>query len=62
MREEGERVVLMIDGNENMRDGKLARALRSEPFCMKDTIRDRVGIKKFATWYRGQEQIDAIWT
>ena len=49
----GDRVVLMIDGNESMRDGKLAKALRTEPFGMRDPIRSRVGAEKFPTWYRG---------
>ena len=52
----------MIDGNENMRMGKLANTLRKEPINMRDAIRDRVGNCKFPTWFRGQEQIDAIWT
>ena len=52
----------MIDGNENMRTGKLANMLMKEPLNMRDTIRDRVGNRRFPTWFRGQEQIDAIWT
>ena len=28
---------------------------------MRDSIRDKVGSLKFPTWFRGQEQIDAIW-
>ena len=40
----------------------MARELRKDPYNLRDTIRDRVGDTKFATWYRGQEQIDAIWT
>ena len=43
----------MIDGNESMRDGKLAKALRTETFGMRDPIRSRVGAEKFPTWYRG---------
>ena len=52
----------MLDGNENMRTGKLANMLRKEPINMRDTIRDRVGNRRFPTWFRGQEQIDTIWT
>ena len=52
----------MVDGNENMRTGKLANKLREEPLLMRDAIRDRVGNRRFPTWFRGQEQIDAIWT
>ena len=57
---EGHRIILMIDGNENMRTGKLAEVLKKEPINMRDAIRDRVGNYKFPTWFRGQEQIDAI--
>ena len=32
----------MIDGNENMRMGKLANILKKEPLNMRDEIRDRV--------------------
>ena len=60
-RAKGDRVVLMIDGNEIMRDGKLTKAFRNEPFDMRDPIRSRVGAKKIPTWYQGQNQIDAIW-
>ena len=52
----------MLDGNENIRTGKLANMLKKEPLNMRDTIRDRIGNRKFPTWFRGQEQIDAIWT
>ena len=50
----------MLDGNENMRTGKLAAMLKKEPIDMRDAIRDRVGNLKLPTWFRGQEQIDAI--
>ena len=51
----------MLDGNKNMQTGKLAKALKSEPFNMIDSIRTKVGNQKFATHFRGQEQIDAIY-
>ena len=51
----------MMDGNENIQTGKLAKALTKEPFNMTDSIRTKIGDLKFATHYRGQEQIDAIW-
>ena len=37
---EGNRIILMLDGNENMRTGKLANMLRKEPINMRDAIRD----------------------
>ena len=61
-KEAGDKVILMIDGNEIMLQGKLARELRKDEFGMKDHIWNRIGNKKFPTWFRGQEQIDAIWT
>ena len=51
----------MIDGNENMVIGKMAMALKEEPFNMTDPIRAKVGPSRFPTWFRGQDQIDAIW-
>ena len=60
VRVKGDMVVLMIDGNENMRNGKLAKALRAESINMRNPIRSRVGATKFPTWYRDQDQIDAI--
>ena len=59
-RTKGERFILMIDGNENMRTGTLAKRLRQTDINMRDSIRDKVGSLKFPTWFRGQEQIDAI--
>ena len=60
-RTKGERVILMIDGNENMRTGALAKRLKQRDINMRDSIREKVGSLKFPTWFRGQEQIDAIW-
>ena len=51
----------MLDGNKNMQTVKLAKALKSEPFNMIDNIRNKIINQKFATYYRGQEKIGAIW-
>ena len=60
-KQEGENIILMIDGNENMVIGKMAQELSEEPINMRDPIRTRVGSLRFPTWFRGQDQIDAIW-
>ena len=57
----GEKIILMLDGNDNMQTRKLAKALKDEPYNMIDRIRSKVGNLKFPTHYRGQEQIDDIW-
>ena len=51
----------MVDGNEIMRIVKLSSELRKESVGMRGPIRSRIGSKKFPTWFRGQDQIDAIW-
>ena len=51
----GDRVILMLDGNEIMLQGKLTQLLRGDEYGMKDVIQDRVGNKKFPTWFRVQE-------
>ena len=40
-----DRVILMLDGNKSMLQGKLARELRGEEYGMKDAIQDRVDNK-----------------
>ena len=53
LKQEGENIILMIDGNESMVIGKMAKALRDEPINMRDPIRTRVGSLRFPTWFRG---------
>ena len=60
-KQDGENIILMVDGNESMRIGQLVSELREESIGMRDPIRSRVGSRKFPTWFRGQDQIDAIW-
>ena len=50
-----DRVILMIDGNENMRTGALAKRLKQRDINMRDSIREKVGSLKFPTWFQGQE-------
>ena len=60
-KQEGENIILMIDGNESMQIGKLAKELRDKSISMSDPIRSRVESSKFPTWFRGKDQIDSIW-
>ena len=57
----GDKIILMLDGNENMQTRKWAKALKCEPYNMIDNIRSKVVNLRFPMHYRGQEQISAIW-
>ena len=48
-KEASDLVILMVDGNKSMVQGKLAKELRKEQLGMKDPIWDRIGNKKFPT-------------
>ena len=50
----GDKIIIMLDGNENMQTWKTAKAFSQEPCSMKDSIRSKFGSLKFPTWYRGQ--------
>ena len=60
-REEGDKLILILDGNENMKNGQLARMLRTPDLDMKDAIKSRSGMDGPATFVRGSRQIDAAW-
>ena len=53
---DGERVVLMLDANEDLNGGPLSRAL--DAIDMRDAVRARTGTPGPATWFRGRNQID----
>ena len=57
----GDKIILMLDENENIQTRNLAKTLKSELYNMIDSIKTKVGNLKFLMYYRGQEQIDAIW-
>ena len=61
-REEGDKVVLFIDSNENMEQGQLQRMLQKQEIDMKDAIKERSGCIGPSTFVRGSKQIDAVWT
>ena len=60
-REEGDKLILILDGNENMKNGQLARMLRIPDLDMKDAVKSRSGMDGPATFVRGSRQIDAAW-
>ena len=60
-RAQGDRLIVMMDGNENMNDGKLEKELSAEDLDMHDVVRSRRNCDGPATWFRGSKQIDAIW-
>jgi hypothetical protein len=55
----GEKVILLMDANECLETGKLAKGLTN--LGMHDAIKTRTGLKGPATFAFGQRQIDGIW-
>ena len=56
-----EEVILVLDGNKNMKNGQLARMLRTPDLDMKDAVKTRTGIDGPATFGRKSRQMDAAW-
>ena len=56
-----ERLIVMLDANENMNDGRLERAFSASDLDLQDVVRLRRECDGPATWFRGSKQIDAIW-
>ena len=44
-REEGDKLILLLDSNENMKNGQLARMLKHPDLDMKDAIKSRIEIE-----------------
>ena len=57
----GEKLVLLIDANEDMESGPLQKLLRDTDLDMKDAVKQRSGLSGPATWARGSKQIDGVW-
>ena len=58
-RAQGDRLILLVDANDDMNNGKLYRAIGSEPkLKMKDLVRCRARKDGPYTWFRGTKQID----
>ena len=60
-RDQGDKLLLMLDGNENMQQGPLMRALQGEDLLMRDVVSHRCSEPSPATFIRGSRQIDAMW-
>ena len=60
-REDGEKLILILDRNEDMKNGQLARMLRHPDLDMKDAVKSRSNIDGPATFVRGSRQIDGAW-
>ena len=60
-RSEGEKLLVLMDTNEDMQRGKLARKLTGEALKMVDVIQTRSGQLGPPTYVRGQRQIDGAW-
>ena len=53
--------ILLIDSNEDMANGKLARKLKAAPLEMLDAVKLRSAAPGPPTFVRGSRQIDAAW-
>ena len=60
-RENGEKLILLMDANENLLSGPIERMLRHPDLDMEDVIRRRSNMDGPATFIRGQRQIDGAW-
>ena len=57
--QQGDRLLIFIDANENMKSGKLARGLRR--LKLRDLVRERTSQDGPNTHHCGSEQIDGVW-
>ena len=60
-REDGDKLILILDGNEDMKNGQIARMLRHPDLDMKDAVKSRSNIDGPAIFVRGSRQIDGAW-
>ena len=59
-RNEGDKLVLMMDANENLNNGRLEKALRNE-LHMVDAVKLRTNKNGPNTFFIGSAQVDGIW-
>ena len=59
-RNEGEKLILLLDANENMMSGPLSRALQHPDLQMYDAIQKRTDSPGPPTFIRGSRQIDTV--
>ena len=61
-RENGDRLIVCMDANENIYRKSIGKALTdSEGLCMKEVVGDHTGKALGATFFRGSTPIDAVW-
>ena len=60
-RNNGERVILMMDANEHVSDGKMCSQLRQSDIDMHPAVDSTTSGTSPKTWFRGKEAIDDIW-
>ena len=60
-RNQGEKLILLIDGNENMEGGILSQMLTDPELGMVDAVRHRSQLPGPPTFARGRRQIDGAW-
>ena len=62
-RSQGDRLILMLDANEDTKNGNLAWAIRSNPkLKMKDLVRERACKDGPSTWFCGTMQINGTFS
>ena len=61
-RSKGERVILMMDANEDVIDGVMCRLLRKADVGMREAVHKVTAGKGPNTYFKGSEAIDGIWT
>lgn len=57
--QKGDRALLLLDANNHMRTGKMAKLLQT--LVLRDVIREQVNQPDVTTNFQGRDQIDGIW-
>ena len=59
-REQGDRIILFLDANENLMSGPLQKQLTANPLNLQDLIKKRTNLPGPPTFARGKTQIDGV--
>ena len=57
----GDRIVLMMDANDNVLNGHITRALAEEGIELKEAVHTQTHGEGPKTYFRGKQSIDGIW-
>ena len=61
-RDEGDRIIVCLDANENIYTKRIGRALTEiDGLAMKEVVGDYTGKQLGATYFRGSQPIDGVW-